>query len=153
PSHAADDDVARRTVDGRPRKLDWSILMGHAQAGDKRAYRRLLEDIAPYVRALAAKHHRDPRDIEDSVQDILLTVHAIRQTYDPTRPFGPWLVAIAPRRIADRLRRRARSVARETPLIDEGETIAAPAANYQEPISDAGVLREAIARLPQGQRN
>jgi len=141
------------TSDARGRGFDWSILMAHAQAGEQEAYRRLLEEITPYLRSLAAKCHRDPGDIEDSVQDALMTVHAIRHTYDPARPFGPWLVAIAHRRIADRLRRQGRTTARETPLTDEHETFAAPEANYLESASDARALREAIERLPQGQRN
>jgi RNA polymerase sigma-70 factor (ECF subfamily) len=132
---------------------DWSILMAHAQAGDQGAYRRLLEAIAPYVRALAVKSHRDPADIEDVVQDVLLTVHAVRHTYDPTRPFGPWLVAIAHRRITDRLRRQGRTTARETPLTEEHETFAAPAANYEERVSADRALRVAIERLPAGQRD
>jgi RNA polymerase sigma factor (sigma-70 family) len=136
----------------RARGVDWSILMAHAQSGDQGAYRRLLEEIAPYVRSLAVKYHRDPGDIEDSVQDVLLTVHAIRDTYDPTRPFGPWLAAIANRRIIDRLRRWRRSTARETALTDEHDTFAAPEANYQGMLSDERALREAIERLPQGQR-
>ena len=137
----------------RARGVDWSILMAHAQGGDQAAYGRLLEEIAPYVRSLAAKCHRDSSDIEDSVQDVLLTVHAVRHTYDPTRPFGPWLVAIANRRITDRLRRQGRSTARETPLTDEHETFAAPETNYQESASNDRALREAIERLPQGQRD
>ena len=32
------------------------------------------------------------------MQDALLTIHAIRHTYDPARPFGPWLAAVAKRR-------------------------------------------------------
>ena len=127
--------------------------MAHAQAGEQGAYRRLLEEITPYLRSLAVKCHRDPGDVEDSVQDVLLTVHAIRHTYDPTRPFAPWLVAIANRRIADRLRRQSRSSARETALTDEYETFAAPEANYHEAMSAARALREAIERLPQGQRD
>ena len=139
--------------DAPARGLDWSILMAHAQAGEQEAYQRLLEEITPYVRSLAVKCHRDPSDIEDSVQDVLLTVHAIRHTYDSTRPFGPWLVAIANRRITDRLRRQGRSTARETPLVDEHITFAAPEANYHESMSAARALREAIERLPQGQRD
>lgn len=147
-----------RTPDGSSgspgeRGVDWSILMAHAQSGDQHAYRRLLAEIAPYVRSLSAKCHRDARDIEDSVQDVLLAVHAVRHTYDPTRPFGPWLVAIANRRITDRLRRQGRSAARETPMTDEHETFAAPEANYEEAASAERALREAIERLPQGQRD
>src|SRR5207253_195487 len=90
------------------RDLDWSICMARAQDGDKEAYRRLLVDIVPYLRKLALRYLRDRADIEDAVQDVLVTVHAVRQTYDPARPFGPWLTAIANRRIVDQVRRRGR---------------------------------------------
>ena len=58
---------------------DWSMLMERAQGGDTVAYRRLLEEIAPYVRSLAAKWCREPDEVEEIVQDTLLTIHAIRQ--------------------------------------------------------------------------
>ena len=141
------------TNGARGRGLDWSILMARAQAGEQDAYRRLLEEITPYVRSLAARCHRSSSDVEDSVQDVLLTLHAIRHTYDPTRPFGPWLVAITHRRINDRLRRHGRSAARETPLTEAHETFAAPEANYHESMSNARALRLAIERLPQSQRD
>ena len=80
--------------------------MARAQDGDRAAYRRLLEDITPYLRSLAARHRVLSGELEDVVQDMLLTVHAVRHAYDPGRPFGPWLLAIARRRIVDRLRRR-----------------------------------------------
>ena len=98
------------------------MLMERAQGGDTVAYRRLLEEIAPYVRSLAAKRCREPDEVEEIVQDTLLTIHAIRQTYDPVRPFGPWLVAITKRRMADRLRRNSLQRQRETPLTGEHET-------------------------------
>jgi RNA polymerase sigma-70 factor, ECF subfamily len=140
-------------VDSRTRGVDWSILMAHTQAGDQDAYRRLLVEVTPYIRSIAVKGHSDPADIEDSVQDVLLTVHAVRHTYDPTRPFGPWLVAIVNRRVIDRLRRQGRTTARETPLTEEHETFAAPAANYDEAASADRALRDAIDRLPAGQRD
>jgi RNA polymerase sigma-70 factor (ECF subfamily) len=101
---------------------------------------------------LASRYHRAPQDVEDSVQDILLTVHAIRHTYDPTRPFKPWLVAIARRRIIDRLRAQGRRRSRETFLSPEHETFAAPEANLYEAEPDARALREAVAQLPDAQR-
>jgi RNA polymerase sigma-70 factor, ECF subfamily len=135
-----------------PRELDWSILMAHAQAGNSDAYHRLLEEISPYLRSLAARRHRDPNDVEDALQDILLTVHAIRHTYDPTRPFGPWLVAIANRRLIDRLRRQGRLRARESALAAEHETFAADQTNIDEEMSNRRELREAVESLPPGQR-
>src|SRR5215470_12694964 len=120
---------------------DWSTLMARAQGGDRDAYRRLLEEITPYLRSLASKRHRLPSDVEDAVQDVLLTVHAIRHTYDPSRPFGPWLVAIARRRIIDRLRRASRLRARETVLGAGHETFPAPQPNLLEATSDGRMLR------------
>jgi len=133
-------------------ELDWSIYMARAQDGDREAYRRLLEEITPYLRSLATRRVPNRRDVEDAVQDALVTIHAVRHTYDPARPFGPWLVAIANRRIVDGLRRRGRTGARETPLDAEHETFAAPDANYHEAASEARALREAVERLPPGQR-
>jgi len=133
--------------------LDWSILMARAQSGDGTAYRRLLEDIAPYLRSLAAKRHRDASDVEDTVQDILLTLHAIRHTYDPNRPFGPWLVTIANRRIVDRLRRQARLRRSCKTFLESGyETFSAPRANVQETELEGRTLRKAVEQLPPGQR-
>src|SRR5256712_8946021 len=135
------------------RDLDWSIYMARAQAGDRDAYSRLLEDVAPYLRSIAARHLRTSGDIEDAVQQVLLTVHAVRHTYDPARPFGPWLVAIANRRVVDGLRRQGRSRAREVALETGHETFAAPQANLAETASDVRVLRDAIEQLPPGQRD
>lgn len=131
---------------------DWSLLMARAQGGQRDAYRLLLEDIVPYLRSLAARRHRDAGDIEDCVQDVLLTVHAARHTYNPNRPFGPWLVAIANRRTIDRLRIRGRSTARESELTDEHETFAAPEANFHDSASDARALHRAVESLPVAQR-
>ena len=82
----------------------------------------------------------------------LLTVHAIRHTYDPARPFGPWLVAIARRRIADRLRSQGRARLRETVLTPEHESLAAPETMPGEALSEALWVRGAVERLPAGQR-
>ena len=128
------------------------MLMARAQSGDREAYRRLLMEITPYLRALAARRHHDPRDAEDAVQDILLTLHAIRHTYDPGRPFAPWLVAIANHRLVDRLRRQGRLRARETAPLPEPETFAADAANLSEKALQRRDLEAAVAQLSPGQR-
>ena len=133
------------------RDVDWSILMARAQEGDRTAYRRLLQEITPYLRSLAARRHRDASDVEDAVQDVLLTVHSVRQTYDPARPFGPWLVTIANRRFIDRLRRQGRTKGRETPLTAEHETFCEPQANLEES-PDRQELEGAVNDLPPAQQ-
>ncbi len=132
--------------------LEWSHLMASAQAGDRRAYRRLLEAIAPYLRSLALRRLNDRSDAEDVVQEILLTVHSIRHTYDPKRPFGPWLVAIANRRIVDRIRKRDRQSRRESPLPQDDETFEHPAANLSGAALDSHTVRQAVDRLAPAQR-
>ena len=136
---------------GAARDIDWSILMARAQDGDGAAYRRLLDQITPYVRTLAARRHNDPGDVEDAVQDVLLTIHALRATYDPVRPFGPWLVTIASRRLIDRLRRQGRQRSRETSLTEEHETLAMPPTDMEKPERQRA-LAIALESLPPGQR-
>lgn len=133
------------------RDLDWSILMARAQDGDARAYRRLLESIAPYVRARAARFVRAPSDIEDAVQDILLTLHAVRATYDPARPFGPWLSTITERKLIDRVRRQGRRRAHETEFEPIHETFADSAANLDN-MTMRQDIQSAVDHLPYSQR-
>ncbi|WP_428983694.1 sigma-70 family RNA polymerase sigma factor [Paraburkholderia phymatum] len=148
PRGATLDDAIR--PDGMP---DWSVLMARAQQGDREAYRRLLQSMTPYLRSLASRHGVHPDAVEDVVQDVFATVHLVRHTYDPGRPFGPWLLTIAMRRIVDTLRHHGRLDARELPLDDEHETLADPTANLMEEATDARMLRETIERLPPGQRD
>jgi RNA polymerase sigma-70 factor, ECF subfamily len=138
--------------EGRPR--NWGSLMVRAQDGDRDAYRALLTEMTPYLRAMAARRFKESSDAEDAVQDVLLTVHAIRHTYDPGRPFGPWLVTIANRRIIDRLRRQIRTRSRETEFSHEHETFSPDAANFvfDDASADAAALHAAIADLTPDQR-
>jgi RNA polymerase sigma-70 factor, ECF subfamily len=135
---------------------DWTALMARAQDGDRSAYRMLLEGMTPFLRALAARCFKDPGDIDDAVQDVLLTVHAVRHAYDPRRPFGPWLVAIANRRIIDRLRRQMRNRSREIEFTPEHETFLPDPTNlrssFDEISADEATLLAAIDYLPPDQR-
>lgn len=129
------------------------MLMARAQDGDREAYRTLLTEIEPYVRSIAIRYLNSSSDLEDAVQDVLMTVHSIRQTYDPKRPFGPWLVAIAHRRIIDQLRRQTRRRSRETELSTEHETFAAPPTKMFGEKSVELALVGAIDKLPPDQRD
>ena len=119
-----------------------------AQDGDRDAYRILLTEIEPFIRSIAIRYLSRSADMEDAVQDVLMTVHSIRQTYDPKRPFGPWLVAIAHRRIIDRLRRTMRHGAARSNCRPEHETFAAAPANLFGEKSVELALVGAIDKLP-----
>jgi RNA polymerase sigma-70 factor (ECF subfamily) len=134
----------------------WSQWMAQAQDGDGVAYQRLLFAIAPRLRAIIAKRVSDPDRAEDVVQEVLLSIHKNRHTYDPSLPFGPWMGTIAKRRIMDWLRKHYRSAAQEV-LVDEyPETFLTDGANAVEEdalaFDDLGQLRQALDRLPSGQR-
>lgn len=137
---------------GEGENTDWSALMARAQDGDRGAYRRLLRDITPYLRTLAARKLDNPADVEDAVQEVLLAIHEIRHTYDPARPFGPWLATIARYRLVDRIRREERNRAKVRKLAtmratsDPGET------NKPDETEEHGNLSSAIDMLPPGQR-
>jgi RNA polymerase sigma-70 factor (ECF subfamily) len=129
-------------------------LMKAAQDGDRDAYRDLLHEIAPILRRRLKR--RFPflphQDLEDLVQDILLAVHAVRATYDPSRPFLPWLIAIARNRTADMARRYARRRVREVAVDVYPETSGEDETNRGDGYGDAEALQQAVKALPQGQR-
>ncbi|MGH8232028.1 MAG: sigma-70 family RNA polymerase sigma factor [Steroidobacteraceae bacterium] len=131
----------------------WTELMRAAQAGDRVAYERLLREITPMIRSLVRRHCRNRADIEEMVQDTLLTVHRVRHTYDPARPFGPWLAAIAWRRSIDALRRRVRVAKYETAELGAYETFADAAANSDmEAVRSVEEVEELLRLLPPRQR-
>jgi RNA polymerase sigma-70 factor (ECF subfamily) len=85
-----------------------SELMAAAQGGDQEAYRRLLAIIQPIVFRYVRRRVPSNSAAEDVCQEVLLTIHRVRHTYDPQRPFEPWLYAIARSRVIDHLRRARR---------------------------------------------
>ena len=97
----------------------WCQLMARAQDGDQDAYRTLLHEVTPYLRAIARRFLGAGDDVEDAVQEILLVVHSIRHTYERDRPFKPWLSTIASRRLIDVLRGRSRRLRHEVEATDE----------------------------------
>jgi RNA polymerase sigma-70 factor (ECF subfamily) len=132
---------------------DWSALMAAAQDGDAAAYRMLLSDLLPTLRRLLRQRHVPQDRLEDVAQDVLLTLHRVRHTYDPARPFLPWLAAIAARRAIDQRRRHARVNAWESAASDMIETFIDPASNNElEAQESRDQLARAMAGLPGKQR-
>src|SRR3954453_10455065 len=95
-------------------------LMRSTLDGSGSAYVQLLREIAPLVRRVVQNRRRflQAADIEDLVQDILLSLHAVRKTYDPGRPFLPWLIVIIRNRLAGSARRYWRREAHELHVDD-----------------------------------
>jgi RNA polymerase sigma factor (sigma-70 family) len=92
----------------------WAVWMRAAMTGDPGAYRQLLVSLTPHVRAVARSRCRrfgaPEAEVEDIVQEVLLTIHLKRGTWDQSRPIGPWVAAITRNKLIDILRRRGRHI-------------------------------------------
>lgn len=106
-------------------KRDYSLLMIKGLAGDSRAYGELLEESERIVRSYLFKRIKNFHDIDDVIQDILLSIHKARHTYDGNRPYEPWLYAIANYRLQDYLRKHYADPLRFAGEITEVEAISA----------------------------
>ena len=130
-------------------------LMAAAQDGDGVAYATLLRACLPLIQPIVRGQGVPADRVDDVVQEVMLTVHRARHTYDPDRPFTPWLRAIAQRRAIDALRGQGRQRAREVhaPVAYENHPDPAASAGQLLDQSDrAGRLRAVVAGLPEGQR-
>jgi len=132
-----------------------SAQMAAAQAGDRAAYEALLRDCVPLIKAIAGRQGVPPDRGDDVVQDVLLTIHRARHTYDPARSFTAWLRVIAERRAIDLLRHARRNGARElhVPLAFENyaDDSVDPARGVEQ-AQASGRVNEALAMLPPRQR-
>lgn len=121
--------------------------MERVQSGDGEAYRLLLEDVTAELRGYFRRRVRDPHEVEDLVQETLLLVHRARHTYDPTRPFEPWLYAIARNAAVSAFRRDRQRTRWELLATDERPIEAASEGDGREP-----ALEGVLAQIPDAQR-
>lgn len=105
-----------------------------AQKGDGRAMADVLRQITPLVRAVVrARGAALPADMhEDVVQEVLLSVHLKRHSWDPERPIRPWLFAIARYKIVDAFRKRKAPI--HLPIDDLSDILADH--NADTPLAD-----------------
>lgn len=145
---------SRQTLIARDKAL--AVLMQRAQSGSEGAYAQLLQELTPIIgrmirRQMAAA---SPSDQEDVLQEVLLSLHAARASYDPARPFTPWLKTIVVNRAIDFARRHKRHASGQA-LTDEMTADLADVST-PDPVTryDAvDALKKAIRALPAGQRS
>lgn len=127
-----------------------AALIDRAQRGDQDAYASLLVLAAAAVRRLVRHRWGNVAWADDAVQETLISLHRARHTFDPARPFAPWLYAIAQNRIIDVARREYRVSERElgTDVLPE------PKPPRESVASEINVerVRAALAALPGRQR-
>ena len=80
-------------------------LMAASQRGDRAAYRALLGDCGKWLARYFARRIA-PHQVDDLIQETLVSMHRKLATWDSDRAFLPWLAAIARYRWIDMLRRQ-----------------------------------------------
>ncbi|WP_370338276.1 sigma-70 family RNA polymerase sigma factor [Parvularcula marina] len=118
-------------------------LMARAQKGDKRAYNEALTQCEAWLKTYLPRRLA-PEHVEDAIQETLLAVHRKRHTYDPSRPFPPWFVAIARFKWLDRLRSHYRH---EQSELDDDHGID----SHEETVLSRIVLENVLGHLPEAQ--
>jgi RNA polymerase sigma-70 factor (ECF subfamily) len=108
--------------------------------------------IIPFARAVARRRSWSEDMAEDVVQDVLLTVHRVRHTYQVGLPVKPWLAAIVTRRSIDIMRKSGRIGAMESHNPAAAETYADPGANRESAGESRRDLEVMMSTLSRGQR-
>jgi len=102
--------TASRHKNWRRRAEKWGGLMVATQSGEGKAYEQLLRELDSWLRRYYARR-LPPDAADDARQDALLAIHTKRHAYMPSKPFGPWVAAIARHKWIDRIRDASRFAA------------------------------------------
>jgi RNA polymerase sigma-70 factor, ECF subfamily len=137
--------------------IDQRLLLACAQAGDERAFRRLVE---PHRHALEVHCYRmlgSAQDAEDLAQETLLRAWRALERFEPRVQFQTWLYRIATNACLDELERRPRRPEPIDPFPDRPSDETAsptydPAARYAIREGMELALLRAIQELPGRQR-
>ena len=132
-------------VTGMDKHKALAALLCSGLAGDRAAYAQFLENITPILRRIVGRRLASS-ECEDVVQEILISIHKARHTYDGKRAIMPWIVSIARFRISDHLRRHYAHMRHQTVDIAELEDILA---DVTEPTSDNESIAELLEGVPE----
>lgn len=126
------------------------LLIQRARGGDADAFAEIYG--LYYRRVLGlCRRHLGGDEAEDAASIAFLKTHRALATFDPSRPFLPWLFSVARNQCLDRLRQR--KVERERLLADDISS-RLPATKALSPLKDIlraeerRQVREAVDRLP-----
>ncbi len=124
--------------------------------GDASAFPALLEAYRRPVFGYLARSGVAEADRDDIFQGIFLKVHAAAQSYDPTRPLGPWLFTIVANTMRNHFRAQAVPIAmvpRDDPLdpLDPPDPNPGPE-NIAATRETVAWLEQALLALPLAQR-
>jgi RNA polymerase sigma-70 factor (ECF subfamily) len=137
--------------------VDDAFLIPRAAAGDRAAFRALVERHRTMVYRVALQYSGNHHDADDIAQEVFLKVFRSLGSFRQDAQFTSWLYRIAMNACIDHARRAAPIAAASADAGDENPLEALPADTPgPEDHAYAGelgvVLRDAIERLPPRQR-
>lgn len=80
-------------------------MMKRAQLGDKVAYADLLQQSRTLSEKRLYTKLNNREDVQKVLQEVLLSIHKARHTYDANLPYMPWLFALVDFRLNNFLKR------------------------------------------------
>jgi len=134
----------------RTANMEDAELAARAGAGDREAFGALVERYAAQARRLARSILGNADDADDAAQDGFLAALKALERYDPTRPFGPWLLRIVANAASDR--RRRLKVRSTDPIPAETVTREPGPDQVTDRRAFNAALQAALAKLPTRQR-
>jgi RNA polymerase sigma-70 factor (ECF subfamily) len=120
-------------------------LMERAQGGDREAFHSLFKEVGPLITRFLRRRRSDNTEIEDICQEAMIAVYKSRHTYQPARPFEPWLFAIVRNVSAEHFRRERQRLGFQV-QVDDLPEICLEASSSQDL-----ELREALEHLSPAQ--
>jgi RNA polymerase sigma-70 factor (ECF subfamily) len=127
-----------------------AALVARAAEGDRESFGALVIRYQESVRRVARAVTGNAEDGDDAAQDAFLSALDRLETYDPSRPFGPWLMRIASNAAIDLVRRR--TVRAALPLEPYVASSRPGPADDTEAAEIRRELAAALAELPERQR-
>jgi len=127
--------------------LDEKIKL--ALDGDEKSYSDFLTEVSMILRKYLTKKIFQSDDREDVLQEILLSIHKARHTFDCERPVKPWVMAIATYRINDYLRAHYKKKENEVTDFDSISNF------FEQDVTNSGVaseLESIVNTLPEKQK-
>ncbi len=126
--------------------------------GDRSAFDSIVDVYAPKIYAHLYRMLKNREEAEDVTQESFLRAYRSLASYDPSRPFRPWMYAVATRTGLNVIRSRKRR--EETIARGKQDPTTALAVTHEDPVSVRTValgelrerLAEAVAMLPEASR-
>ena len=129
---------------------NWEELMVFAQKGNAKMYNQLLSEVTAYLTPYLKFKVGSETIASEIAQEVLISVHNSRHTYNAQFPFKPWLFKIVQSRLVDFFRKNKMKY--ELLQTIDGSFIETFSAESQISLLEVNELKKALNTLNDDQR-